>query len=301
MASLLIGAGYSAYCVSGYAKKNIIHNDQTQRTFPFEIEPEEEPVKEEKKVFKESKYKLKTRPNLTSNFVKENYDIKEEIEQVEKQVSEEIDSEKRESEELKDEDSPKKIVKSLKFVHCWVVVLPGRRDVKSPFFIEPSSGDVIEVSDADAVGYQEIESVWNHENYWCHMFPEKKSSEVSFDLKDLFHWEHIFIHNSKREDLDEDDETHREEKVIELLSIEEGEYDDDLLDVPTSWVGKISISKRKYEDRYPQNNKIVRYLNTTLELFSPYVMDDLLTKRITVYHDLSDKIKETHCYFSNRK
>ncbi|KAG2393056.1 hypothetical protein C9374_009633 [Naegleria lovaniensis] len=312
LTSLLIGAGFNAYCVSGYAKKSIVFNDQTQRLFPFEIEPEEEAVKEEKKIFKESKYKLKVRPNLTSHFKKEDYPLKQHDDDIEQQVHQVLNptsnpnasnnshSDMSEEEGVSEHSTLPKI---LNYVHCWVVVLPGRRDIKTPFFIEPSTGEIIELNEIDQLGYYGIESLWNHENYWCNMFFEKKISNIIFDLKNLHHWEYIFIRNTKNDDnFEEEDETLQEEKRIEFLTVEEGEYDDDVLDVPTSWVGKIQISKRKYEDRYPLNYKCVEYSNATLELFSPYYRKDLITKMITCYLDENrERVQEIHYYFNHRK
>ncbi|EFC44036.1 hypothetical protein NAEGRDRAFT_68117 [Naegleria gruberi] len=298
LVSLLIGAGFNAYCVSGYAKKSIVLNDQTQSNSPIEIEPEEEEITEEQRVFKPSKYKLKTRPNLTSHFRREDYPLKEDIDIIESKVSEVL-GEDIESEQEKIQQN---IGKILNYVHCWVAVLPGRRDVKAPFFIEPSSGQVFELNEIDEAGYYGIESLWNHENYWCNISFEKKISEIVFDLKNLRHWEYVFIQHSKESEIEDEDENAQEEKRIEFLTVDEGEYDDDVLDVPSSWVGRISIAKRKYEDRYPLNYKLVEYANTTIEYFSPYFRSDLVTKIITCFHDeMKEKTKEIHYYYSNRK
>ncbi|KAL9651624.1 hypothetical protein ABK040_001569 [Willaertia magna] len=291
MVSLLIGAGYNAYCVSGYAPLNVVENDQTHRDYPYEIEPEEELQKEEQRIFKPSKYKLKTRPNLTSNFKKEDYEVKEEN--------------KEESNLPQEQVVPEKVVIEImkqKYVHCWILVLPGARDIKNPFFIETSTGEILEIDEAEKRGYYCIESVWNHENYWCNMFSESILSDINFDLHNLHCWEHIFIHGNKTDETEEDEENNKNEKRLEMLTTEEGEYDDDVLDVPTSWVARIQITKRQYEDRYPLNQKIVLFRNAILELFSPYYREDLITKQLTVFTDEKrEKILEIHCYFSNRK
>lgn len=43
LVSLLIGVGYNAFCVCGYAKKHVTLNDQLVRDFPEEIPLEEPP------------------------------------------------------------------------------------------------------------------------------------------------------------------------------------------------------------------------------------------------------------------
>ena len=51
-------------------------------------------------------------------------------------------------------------------VHCWVLVLSGKREVPVSFFIDSSTGKTYPV---DSEHYLGIESVWNHKNYWVNM------------------------------------------------------------------------------------------------------------------------------------
>lgn len=51
-------------------------------------------------------------------------------------------------------------------VHSWVLVLHGKREVASSFFIEASTGERRELNDERYYG---IEAVFCHNNYWVNM------------------------------------------------------------------------------------------------------------------------------------
>jgi len=53
-----------------------------------------------------------------------------------------------------------------KRVHAWVLVLPGRRDVIEPLFLEPSTGRRYTPA---ACPYEGVEFVWNAANFWVCM------------------------------------------------------------------------------------------------------------------------------------
>lgn len=53
-----------------------------------------------------------------------------------------------------------------KFVHAWVMVLPGKREVTEAMFIEPSTGRKYALGDSP---YRGIEMLWNHRNFWVCM------------------------------------------------------------------------------------------------------------------------------------
>ena len=51
-------------------------------------------------------------------------------------------------------------------VHCWVMVLSGKREVAETFFIEPLTGQARSAQDENYLG---VECVWNNLNYWVNM------------------------------------------------------------------------------------------------------------------------------------
>lgn len=170
-------------------------------------------------------------------------------------------------------------------VHCWILVLPGQRDVNKPFFIEPSTGEVVGI-DNDL--YLSIESLWNDQNYWCNMQQDVPIKDMSFVLMDLGNWEHIIIQDSE---LDiEDDE-----------AIESGDLDEEILDLPKSWVRPLRIDKQQLENRYPGRFKQVQFRDMLCEYWAQFEHEELITKRFTLLSDDSQTPKHVHCFFERRK
>ncbi|KAI9183524.1 hypothetical protein H9P43_004442 [Blastocladiella emersonii ATCC 22665] len=80
-------------------------------------------------------------------------------------------------------------------VHAWVLVLPGKRDIAEAFFIEPSTGKVHDLEDPKYLG---VESVFSSTNYWVNMQKCLYGLKgISFDLGDSTKWEFIFMQNSQ--------------------------------------------------------------------------------------------------------
>ncbi|KAI9224825.1 hypothetical protein BC828DRAFT_372431 [Blastocladiella britannica] len=80
-------------------------------------------------------------------------------------------------------------------VHAWVLVLPGKRDIAEAFFVEPSTGKVYDLEDPNYLG---VESVFSSNNYWVNMQKCMNGLKgISFDLGDTTKWEYIFIQNSQ--------------------------------------------------------------------------------------------------------
>lgn len=280
LASLLAGVGYNVYCVSGYAKKDVTMCNQRVNNLPEEIELEEPPPPPPIPKYRSKKYILKKRANLVSDFDKKKAQPKENDGQYDFSIP--PFKEQDEYDELEGER-----------VHCWVAVLVGARDVTEPFFIEPSTGEKVSLNDYN---YISIESVWNHENYWVNMQNESRISDMIFDLSNLQHWEYIII----EEESDEEENTTKSKNMD--LGIQTGEVDNQILDLPASWVDKIIVTQEQYESKYPGKQKQIRYKDALLELYAEYFMPDCLVKRITLYKDEEHKeIMEIHCYYEHRK
>ena len=91
-------------------------------------------------------------------------------------------------------------------VHCWVLVLSGKREVPQSFFIEPTTGEGTtdhvrtvftvcvcmcvcvcvcvsgECHAMDSELYLGIESLWNHRNYWINMQDCAHGLEVTYTV-----------------------------------------------------------------------------------------------------------------------
>ena len=159
LCSLLIGAGYDAYVVSGYATREITQMDQSRRVCPILIKKQEKWV--EQKRVEIGKYAAKAPRDFNSKYKafmenKERRKLEQEIER------------KRHAEEIRiaeDEKAPPDNLYGLR-VHAWVLVLSGKREVPDSFFIEALTGQASSTREEDYLG---IESIWNQKNYWVNM------------------------------------------------------------------------------------------------------------------------------------
>ena len=129
LCSLLLGAGYDAYVVSGYATREICTNDLSFDDPPEAPSPE--PPKP-KTPSPQRKYTVKGARDLTSKF---------EQMMAEREVADGIKKRKEEKIRAKKErdanEQPGEDELWGRRIHSWVIVRPGRREVTKPFFIEP--------------------------------------------------------------------------------------------------------------------------------------------------------------------
>jgi hypothetical protein len=190
LASLLIGNGYDAYCVSGTAPRWVTQRDTSCQPCPY-VEPTfpeaEAPGMDvtggsdggggsESKDggggggASRGKYNPEPRPPLESRFLAslEERRRRDEAAAARAQdgadLAERLAKQRLEEEERRggaDDDAL-----AGRRLHCWVLVRAGRRGVDSHVFVEPSTGRCFPVEDAP---YDCIESVWNHRNYWVNM------------------------------------------------------------------------------------------------------------------------------------
>eukprot|EP00798_Chlamydomonas_sp_ICE-L_P031206 gene31206-6355_t len=221
LCSLLIGVGYNAFVVVGYAPQEVTNNDQAVTKCPI-VEKEEsdgqnadgslgtaatsskhetrgpgssrKPAAEAGEV-KKPKYVIRKNTQLESKFLKE---------QEAKRVAEGGD--KEDAEEGGEGGEANGTMQSMfnaeipppgcKLLHAWVLVMTGKRDMHAPIFIEPSSGRRYPLKSSPYLG---IEYLWNHRNFWVCMqmaLPHSDSRahpmDVSYDLSDSTKWEAVF-------------------------------------------------------------------------------------------------------------
>lgn len=159
LTSLLIGAGYDAYVVCGYATREVCNMDESRRVCPLLVKTEEKHVSAAKK--EAGKYAVKPPRDLNSKYLasQEERIRKKERDELEKRNKEQLDA----IAEL--EKPPPDPFYGLR-IHSWVLVLSGKREVPESFFIEALTGNAKSTKDDDYLG---IESVWNHQNYWVNM------------------------------------------------------------------------------------------------------------------------------------
>lgn len=201
LCSLLIGNGFPACVVYGYATREVVNNDLRRVVCPF-IPKNDEADDDSKHVVTKppNKYALKEPPALESNFVQE-------------MRQRELD-EIRKLEEVKEEEERRKIeeIESLppdefhgSRIHAWVAVIrhaqwsykpedrerdaDGDKFPPQAFFIEPSTGFRHEVGDT---GYLAVECLWNQHNYYVNIQePITNIKNMRWDLSNTKDWEHL--------------------------------------------------------------------------------------------------------------
>ncbi|NWU17521.1 DRC7 protein, partial [Cephalopterus ornatus] len=280
LCSLLIGAGYDAYCVHGYATQEICTLDQTQDLCPLLRKTQEVPVTK-----KSRKYRVKILAEPQSKF---------ELQQKAKKKEEVGDVQKKEEEEevvTEVQEKPKRDPLHGLRVHAWVLVLSGKRKVPETFFINPFTGNSHNTTDECFLG---IESIWNHRNYWVNMQDCRKGcKDLSFDLSDAIRWEIMLPENNKL--LTESSERDTDD-------MKENEERDMSFEMPLSWVARLNVSCREFENQYSQGKKMILYKQAKLEKWAPYVNGDGLVERLTVYADLDcTEVVEVTEWFKNRE
>ncbi|NWS67428.1 DRC7 protein, partial [Crotophaga sulcirostris] len=290
LCSMLIGAGYDAYCVHGYATREMCSLDETLELCPLLRKPPQEVPKEEMK--KSNKYTVTPPPDLQNKF-----ELQQETEKAETEAAEK--SKEREEKVTEVEKPERDPLHGLR-VHAWVLVLSGNRDVPETFFINPFTGKSHSTTDEHFLG---IESVWNHTNYWVNKQDcWNGCKDLVFDLGDAVRWEIMIPENNKPLQLlpDAEEENILSDRGIGDLEEEKVEYM--RFGMPLSWADPIQISPRQLEIRYSQGRKVILYKKAKLEKWAPNLNGSGLVKRLTIYADLDrTDVVEVREWFENRE
>lgn len=304
LCSLMIGFGFPAMVVSGYATREVTTNDQRRVKCPYipedvvEIEAVEE---------LEPKYRLKDTPFLKSRFLMH-------VEQKKLDAENEIlaELERQKQLDLEEFERPPPDAEDGFRSHAWIVMIKDapwcykeefKRKVADDddetvepmaFFVEPSTGFRHEVTDPC---YQGIESIWNHQNYYVNrQYGAVAIGEMQWDLSDLSKWEHFLpgepFELRKDRKPEDDEDTPSEDQV---LAIEKH------LDMPFSWVDMLHISAVDFEERFLNGEKKEFYKYAIYEKFAPYRNADGLMKRLTLYETLEYENPHTRFeWYENR-
>ncbi|XP_037077304.1 dynein regulatory complex subunit 7-like [Pollicipes pollicipes] len=282
LCSLLTGAGYRAYVVSGYAVRSVCQKDMVRVVCPEMTHVEEEATSEE--AAPENKYQLKPPKELVSKYEAM---MEERVREAARKLEQErLEEEIRQMNEH--EKEPPDPLFGMR-VHAWVLVMPGDRDITEPFFIEPSTGVGKGIRSPDYLG---IESLWNHRNYWINLqYCINGVRDLEYDLFNPIHWEFLLLRDAMRTPHPDEVETDLEEAVLDA---------DRLLEMPFSWVERLQVSKARYDERFPCGKKVTNFYRSKVEEFSPYSMKDGVVKRLTMYEDFGCEtvvsVKETYLH-----
>ncbi|KAH0945001.1 hypothetical protein HN011_003354 [Eciton burchellii] len=273
--SLLLGQGYNAFVVSGYASREQVFCDLTKITCPYLPEKEEEaeetppPTTD---VPENCKYRLKPALTFKSQFLQGLEDLEEKRKELELRYKEE-----ERQKMIAESERPRPDKYFGRRVHAWVLLLPGGlrdEEIVGPTFIEPSSGISYPINQEVNSLYPGVESVWNNRNYWVNMQPRGKgSADINWDLNNVRLWEHLLPGEPYTTEIDTSE--------IDEAFVQQQKH----LDMPASYVNEIQIESIDYERQYPRGSKTMFYKKTKVELYAPYFQMDGLIQRITTYDD----------------
>ncbi|XP_004704701.1 dynein regulatory complex subunit 7 isoform X1 [Echinops telfairi] len=294
LCSMLIGSGYDAYCVSGYASRDLCAMDLTRELCPLTTKAKEVVLEEEKAPCK--KYAIRPPRDLSSRFEQEQ-EMKRQEEIKAKEMKRLREEEERLLEVEKMAPDP---LHGLR-VHAWVLVLSGKREVPESFFIDPFTARSYSTQDEHFLG---IESLWNHKNYWVNMQDcWNGCKNLVFDLGDAVKWEYLLLGTDKpylsMSDEEEEGVNDYDDDDVGNLGKEDEEKG---FDMPHSWVEQIEISPEAFESRCPNGQKIIQYKKAKLEKWAPYLHSNGLVCCLSIYRDLEcTDLLEIKQWYQNRE
>uniref|UniRef100_A0A0A1WGW2 Dynein regulatory complex subunit 7 n=1 Tax=Zeugodacus cucurbitae TaxID=28588 RepID=A0A0A1WGW2_ZEUCU len=305
LCSMLIGAGYPAMVVSGVARAETVSNDQRNVPYPHQIKEIKTEEKENPKTGTGQKYKLRSMPDLESHLEENMVEMMKQKEEDEKRLREEAERLELEEMELIAVDRY-----HFRRSHAWVVIVdnaPWSIKPKNTYtndegdevpeppkarFIEPSTGFIC---GTHCKQYIVIDSVWDHQNYYVNMQNYQRVSEIRWNLQDNNDWEHLLPGEPPEMRLYT---LGSDENISESIrSLGEEKH----LDTIRSWVHKLHIGLKEFEERFPHLQKTIHYSGAVHERFSPYSQRDGKSEQLTLYND--NEYKEPHIrweYYQNR-
>lgn len=343
LVSFLVGAGYDAYVVHGAAPRWICLLDQSKTSLPVLSVEEEPPKKsrDAREVgalsssadptqnarsandsAADSKVSVKAPTTLPaddakrasrSTFTSKYLEMQQERDR-QKSSETRAREQKDQIDVLYDDEEEEDDPLEGKRVHAWVLVRAGKRDVAEHFFIEASTGRTYSLRDAPYLG---IECVWNHENYWVNMQHHPVHTTL-LDLANPTDWEYVFLSAAERKSAKDggggsgDDAKDLSDDLKSLHSTtsegdnqreDDGDDEELILDVPPSWVAKLTIDRAVYKKKFvTDSQRVTLFRRAKVEEFAENSHDQGLIVRVTLYRDngctLPIEIRE---FFKNRK
>lgn len=311
LCSILIGFGYDAYVVHGYAPKYITTQDQTMTQCPLVASL----LKEGNSAGSDRSSNQVGEDQYENPYQPPNNEIRES-----KYLA--MEREKKRSEGLdsfvlwsKTEDAPEQPPveeEKIQRVHAWVLVRAGPRDVQTHTFLEPSTGRAYPVSNSPYFG---VEAIWNKNNFWVNIENEKKPSEILFDPSDKKKWERLFLTSGIQSEADKKKKLEQEDAAADMFMGEQNEENKEAeaesepdviersLDPPPCWSKPIHIERSDFLMRYPPNGRrTVQYHKAKVDYFAKNKHPQAMVMRVITYLDVSKTVvNEIHEWFENRR
>ncbi|OQV20860.1 Dynein regulatory complex subunit 7 [Hypsibius exemplaris] len=303
LASVLIGVGYDTYVVNGYAAPTICTGDESHRICPLLPQDKEpEPIPDFEKEYDLSDFQSLLSEEVYKKTIKRQRDqrIKERNECVKgldcliRQEKARAGLPPHDGESTSEEEEVDHYPNQR--VHAWIVVLPGKRDVTEPFFIDPFTGQAFATNHDEFLG---IEAIWNHRQYYVNMQQTEPGEDLLWDLTDAQKWEAIFtghvLTNSAKnpEDLRSDSDEMVAAETWDINDTSKGGDDQNCglgwpfkgFEMPKPWSEPLTISKKRYL-RYCKNGyRLHRFLKCDMEYYHPYERSDGLVSKFIIFQN----------------
>ncbi len=282
LCSVLIGYGYDAYVVRGYAPQYVVSADQTQSA-PDNLESAGWQAKGGGDDKDDGKYTLRPRPQLHSLYIlkQKKYAV------INANVAASAAGSSVAGASLPEKQEQAEDGLRAQRVHCWVMVYPGSREVAQHYMVEPSIGSVWE---AEKSPYEGIECMWNHKNVWINMQEPKQPMNVTdFDLSNFKSWEYVFLES---------------DPVIaqEHYDDKESEQQQRIVDVPAPFFSEIVLPVDKFIERFSSGMRSRKYSKWLLEQFAWNSRRDGIVQRLTTFTDSTQlNISEIREEYNARK
>jgi len=309
LCSLLIGSGYDAYVVNGYAPKYITLHDQTQTQCPLISKLSDNSVNKAS-----GQNTGSTELDDDNPYVPPNNEVRDSTYlemQREKKRMEGLDSFVLWCSDTNVLPDPSATDDNMKRSHAWVLVRAGMRDVEEHTFLEPTTGRAYPASNSP---YHGIESVWNKTNYWVNVNLTTSPSDLEYAFNDSSKWEHLFLGSGP---MGRDESGSKNQGSGDDLLMGQGADDvrndsperkdsdtiERQLDPPPSWCKDISIDRSRYLLRYPPlGRRTVQYHKAKVDYFAKNKHPQAMVMRVITYLDSSRvTVSEIHEWFENRR
>jgi len=282
LCSLLLGVGYDAYCVSGFAPRFITTRNEARSTCP--LLEEDFTAKDDQGHEEEDDQKwdfIPKKAKLKSEYLEKLQAEKEETERKAKEDEMKSDSDDDPSSDEDEYENQR--------IHCWVLVRKGSRDVAEDMYIEPTTGRIYSLAKCP---YLKIDLIWNHRNLWVNM-QICEACNVELDLYNSQYFEYVMLDPEAARDASGGAAYAEEDAAQEAAGDGEAKKSEQvtqLLDMPPPWSERLDISREAFHARCYQGEKTIFYHKCKVEQYAPYSQVDGLVQRITLHKDVRRQI-----------
>jgi len=145
-------------------------------------------------------------------------------------------------------------------VHFWVLVRAGSRNVEEDIFIESTTGTIWKTWEIEvAKRYFSVDSLWNEKNYWVNLQTNVMMLDLSFKIEDISLWEFMFYEENNDAGVSGKDGGKLQSELVE-----------ELLQLPKSWNPRVELDAATIEDVFPEGKSEIVFENLTVKRWRPF-------------------------------